>query len=118
MTKLVSWVEIPVVDQQRAKAFYSTVLGAEFYDMAMGGLHYSIFPEQDGALVRGKGYKPSQTGSLIYLNGGADLSVPLGKVTGAGGTVLLNKTFLSSEAGHIGVFLDSEGNKMAFHSMT
>lgn len=118
MTKLVNWVEIPVTDQRRAKAFYSMVLGVEFYDMTLGEHHYSIFPEQDGALVHGKGYKPGQTGALIYLNGGADLTTPLGKVTHAGGTVLLSKTFLSKEAGHIGVFLDSEGNKMAFHSMT
>lgn len=118
MTKLVNWVEIPVANRQRAKAFYSTVLGVEFYDLTLGDLHYSIFPEQDGALVFGKGYKPSQIGSLIYLNGGADLAAPLDKVVHAGGTVLLNKTFLSKEAGHIGIFLDSEGNKMAFHSMT
>lgn len=117
MSKLVNWVEIPVIDQQRAKVFYSMVLGVEFYDMTLGDLHYSIFPEQDGALVRGRGYQPSQTGTLIYLNGGADLAVPLAKVGRSGGAVMLNKTFLSKEAGCIGIFIDTEGNKMAFHSM-
>jgi predicted enzyme related to lactoylglutathione lyase len=94
------------------------ILGVAFHDMSLGGMHYSIFPSQDGALVSGADRKPSKSGTLIYLNGGDDLSKPLGKVAGAGGVVLLGKTFLSEEAGHIGIFLDSEGNKMAFHSMT
>lgn len=117
MTKLVNWVEIPITDQKRAKGFYSAVLGVDFYDAAIGDFTYSIFPAQDGALVIGKGYKPSQTGTLVYLNGGDDLSVPLGRVAKAGGKVLLDKTFLSKEAGHIAIFLDTEGNRMAFHSM-
>jgi hypothetical protein len=118
MRNLVNWVEIPATNLQRAKNFYSMILGVEFFDMTMGDLHYSIFPSQDGALVSGADRRPSKAGALIYLNGGDDLSQPLAKVVGAGGVVLLGKTFLTKEAGHIGIFLDSEGNKMAFHSMT
>jgi predicted enzyme related to lactoylglutathione lyase len=118
MKNLVNWVEIPATNLERAKKFYSMILGVEFFDMSLGDLHYSIFPSQDGALVSGADRKPSKSGALVYLNGGNDLSQSLAKVAGAGGVVLLGKTFLTKEAGHIGIFLDSEGNKMAFHSMT
>ena len=117
MSKLANWIEIPVTDQERAKKFYSAVLGVEFLDMPLGEARYSIFPTQDGALVSGNGYKPSLNGTLVYLNGGEDLSEPLARVKKAGGTILLDKTFLSKEAGYYGIFVDSEGNRMALHSM-
>ena len=118
MSRLVNWVEIPVIDQERAQAFYSAVLGVEFHEMSIGDVRYAIFPSQDGALATGEGYKPSPSGPLVYLNGGEDLAVPLGRVTRAGGRILLEKTFLSKEAGHIGIFVDTEGNKLAMHSMS
>jgi len=51
------------------------------------------------------------------LDGGEDLGIPLAKVQRAGGTVLLGKTFVSKEAGFFAVFVDSEGNRLAFNSM-
>ena len=117
MSKLANWIEIPVTDQERAKKFYAAVLGVEFFDMPLGSSKYSIFPTQDGALVSGDSYKPSLSGMLVYLNGGEDLGVPLARVKKAGGKVLLEKTFLSKEAGYCGIFVDSEGNRVAFHSM-
>ena len=117
MLRLANWIEIPVTDQERAKKFYSAVLGVEFLDMPLGGARYSIFPTQDGALVSGEGYKPSLHGVLVYLNGGKDLSKPLARVKQAGGTILQEKTFLSKEAGYWCSFLDSEGNRVALHSM-
>lgn len=41
----------------------------------------------------------------------------LARVSKAGGKVLLKKTFLSKEAGHIAYFVDREGNKIGLHSM-
>jgi predicted enzyme related to lactoylglutathione lyase len=62
-------------------------------------------------------YVPRTDGVVIYLNGGNDLSTPLSRVEKAGGKVLLNKTFLSNEAGHVAYFKDSEGNRIGLHSM-
>ncbi len=45
-----------------------------------------MFPHEMGvggggeAIVEGKGYKPSKSGSLVYLNGGDDLGKPLSRV--------------------------------------
>jgi len=116
VTKLADWIEIPVTDQERAKKFYAAVLGVEFFDMTHGNAKYSIFPTQDGALVSGGDYKPSISGTLVYLNGGDDLSVPLARVKKAGGKVVLEKTLLSKEAGYCVIFVDSEGNRLALHS--
>ena len=62
------------------------------------------------------GYEPTNKGSLVYLNGGEDLSVPLSKVEAAGGKILLPKTALGPN-GFMAHFTDTEGNKVGFHSM-
>ena len=59
---------------------------------------------------------PSQKGILVYLNGGEDLSIPLAKVKKAGGKILVPKTSISPN-GFMAQFEDTEGNKLAFHSM-
>jgi predicted enzyme related to lactoylglutathione lyase len=41
----------------------------------------------------------------------------LSRVEKAGGKILLKKTFLSDQAGHIAHFKDTEGNKIGLHSM-
>jgi predicted enzyme related to lactoylglutathione lyase len=53
---------------------------------------------------------------LVYLNGGDDLSVPLSRVEAAGGKIIVPKTSLGPN-GFMAQFLDTEGNKVAFHSM-
>lgn len=118
MKHLVNWIEIPVLDMARAKNFYSEILGGvDFADFPMDGdQQYSIFPAQDrhnnGALVQGPMYKPSQDGITIYLDGGDDMNKILNKVESAGGSVIMQKTDTQSEAGFIGMFIDTEGNKI------
>ena len=125
MANAINWFDIPVTDMNRAKAFYSTLLGGALYDVAndpklgeAGAM--AVLPFQDGvggALMQGDGYTPSQQGSVIYLNGGDDLSVPLGKVEAAGGEVLTDKMSIG-ENGFIAFFLDTEGNRVGLHSMS
>ena len=121
MINALNWFEIPVADMDRAKAFYGEVLGSELKAFAvdeLGDRTERILPYQDGvggALVQHDDYTPSQTGSVIYLNGGDDLSVFLGKVEAAGGKVLADKMSIG-EAGFIALFLDTEGNKVGLHS--
>jgi len=50
------------------------------------------------------------------LNGGEDLSTPLSKVESAGGKILLPKTAIGQN-GFMAHILDTEGNKIALHSM-
>lgn len=121
MDNLLNWVEIPVKNMKRAVSFYGELLDLELNEMKLGPNDYALFSVKDksntGALVKGAGYVPSADGVVIYLNGGKDLAPVLAKVKAAGGKVLLDKTFLSPEAGYIGYFKDTEGNKIGLHSM-
>jgi len=51
------------------------------------------------------------------LNGGDDLSTPLARVEAAGGQVEMPKTKISDEVGFMAIIRDTEGNRVAFHSM-
>ncbi len=70
-----------------------------------------------GALVKHADYRPSATGTVVYLNAGADLALPLGRVETSGGKVITPKTKISDEAGYYALFLDTEGNRVGLHSM-
>jgi predicted enzyme related to lactoylglutathione lyase len=121
MDHLSNWIEIPVSDMKRAKKFYGDLLAVGLNEMQMGDNVYVLFELKDrfntGCLVKGNGYVASMQGIVVYLNGGNDLSAALGRVERAGRKVLLKKTFLSKEAGHIAYFADTEGNKVGLHSM-
>jgi len=108
-------------NMKRAVTFYSAVLGIEFYEMDLGQNKYALFPVEDrynnGTLAQGEWYKPSQDGVTIYLDGGNDLSEKLDKVSQGGGTLVMEKTYLSEQAGYIGLFIDSEGNKIGLQHM-
>lgn len=86
------------------------------------GMKYAMFPadmqngEIGGGLVEEQGYEPSTSGSLIYLNGGEDLDLPLSRVEAAGGKIVVPKKSIGPN-GFMAVFTDTEGNKIAFHSM-
>jgi predicted enzyme related to lactoylglutathione lyase len=121
MKHLINWIEIPVTDIKRATTFYSKILGGiQFQEMEIGPVKYALFPTEDtyntGALAQGEWYKPSADGAVVYLDGGNDLSEILARIAQAGGTVVMEKTFLAKEAGYIGMFIDSEGNRVALQN--
>lgn len=122
MSNLANWVEIPVKNLDRAKSFYEKLLDVELNQVEMHGTTMGFFPSDErsmsGALVQGEGYEPSDAGALVYLNGGKDLSKHLDRVERLGGKVLQTKTQITPESGYFGIFKDTEGNKIAFHSIT
>jgi uncharacterized protein len=115
----INWFEIPVTNIERAMQFYNTILGIQLELIEVMGGKSAFFPyETDGvggSLTMGDGYVPSQTGPVVYLNGGQNLSTVLDRVAAAGGEVLLAKTSIG-ENGYIAFFLDPEGNKIGLHS--
>lgn len=117
----IAWFEIPVSNFPRAKAFYSEIFDYEMPEMQMGPNTMGfLLCEQGkgvgGAIVYGDDYVPSTQGTVVYLAGGADLSVVLGRIAAAGGTVLVEKTMVAPEQGFFAHFLDSEGNKIGLFS--
>src|SRR5687767_13850654 len=117
MKNLINWFEIPAADIKRASVFYADLLGIEFQFLDLGVLKMALFPSSDGivsgALVQHDFYKPSHEGTLVYFNGGDDLSEMLAKVESAGGKVLKPKSMISPESGYMALFQDTEGNRIA-----
>jgi hypothetical protein len=120
MANAINWFELPANNFARAKEFYGKVLDAELQEMEMNGSQMAFFPSDQqgvgGCIIAGNGSTPQADGSLIYLNGGDDLNTPLSRVEAAGGKVIMPKTNIG-ENGNIAMFMDSEGNRVAFHSM-
>jgi len=122
MANAINWFEIPATDIDRARTFYGKVFSDEIQVTEMGGIKMAFLPgdymngELTGALCQGEGYEPTEKGSLLYLNGGEDLNERLSLAEKAGAKVLLPKTKISDEIGFMAIFLDSEGNRVAFHS--
>jgi predicted enzyme related to lactoylglutathione lyase len=121
MENLVNWFEIPATDFKRAVSFYSAILGVEIQETRMFGTKMGFFPTDgtnvSGAIVQGDNYKPAKDGVLAYLNGGYDLQVMLDKIESKNGKIIVPKTQISPEMGYFGVFIDTEGNKIAIQSI-
>ena len=123
MGNAINWFEIPAKNFDRACKFYGDVLNGTIqkFDSPAGPLQMGFLPHDGqgsvgGAIVQGDGYEPTDKGAVVYLNGGDDLSAPLARVETAGGKVLVPKTPIG-ENGFIAQFIDSEGNRVALHSM-
>ncbi len=120
MSNAINWFELPAVNFKRAVKFYGDILGQELQLMDNEQMQMAFFPTSDkgvgGCLTYGNGNKPNSEGALVYLNGGDNLEQYLSKVETAGGKIIMEKTSIG-ENGYMGLFLDSEGNRVALHSM-
>lgn len=67
--------------------------------------------------MSGPGQSPSGSGVTIYFKGGNDLTDPLSRIEPAGGRIIMPKTLVSKQIGHIALFHDTEGNRVGLHSM-
>ena len=114
-----SWFEIPAINFDQSLQFYNYIYEIEMETSKTGEYTMAFFPAKGGvggAIVCGPGSLPSEKGSLLYLNAGDDLNKILARVTEAGGRVVMPKTLINKESGYFAIFIDIEGNKMAFHS--
>ncbi|MEZ4779513.1 MAG: VOC family protein [Flavobacteriaceae bacterium] len=118
-----AWVEIPVNNMNRAVAFYENVFQVSLQQMDFGGLLMAWFPNAGseapgatGTLIKQESYIPSKEGALVYFYS-ENLQTELDRVEAAGGKIYQPKTEISPEHGYMGVFIDSEGNRVALHSM-
>ena len=123
-TNAISWFEIPTTDLTRAQQFYETIFDIKMIPLETPQISMRMFPLENmmnvgGALVyNNEWYKSSATdGPLIYLNANPDVQHVLDKIEAAGGKIAVPKTQISPEYGYMAVFIDTEGNRIALHSV-
>ncbi len=114
------WFEIPVNDLGRARNFYAHVFGIELEEQTSGDTQMAFFPMVKdaggaaGTLVKGNGYAPCASGTLIYFST-PDIEAALARAAERGGKTLKAKTSIG-EYGFIGLLQDSEGNHIGLHA--
>jgi len=118
---LVAWFDIPVRDLDRALQFYSAVLATKLKKEQAGpGVAIALLPHAEGSmggcLVQNLDAKPSESGPLLYLNTHGRLDEALNAVKKHGGAVVSGRHSIAPY-GFRAIVLDSEGNRIALHSM-
>ncbi|HEU5079860.1 MAG TPA: VOC family protein [Opitutaceae bacterium] len=121
MSNTLCWTDIPVLDLDRAIAFYAGVLDAKIEKQpSLHGKSFGLLPGFDsgvsGCLCEGP-QKPSQDGPLIYLSVNGRLEGALLAVAANGGKILEPKHQIGP-FGFRAIILDTEGNRLALHSQT
>ena len=118
-----NWFEIPAKDITRAKKFYESIFNVKMEDMPeMMGMKMTSFPAEmgngkvSGAIAQSDMHKPSTDGAVVYLNANPSIQGVLDRIEKAGGKVVMPKTQISPEIGHMAFFIDSEGNKVGLHA--
>jgi predicted enzyme related to lactoylglutathione lyase len=118
---IANWFEIPVKDLERATTFYEKVFDVKLIPEEMSGIKMEMFPFEQGAagaagaLIKGKTYEPSHAGTVVYFSVD-DIDEILRRISANGGRILLPRTPIG-QYGFIGQYEDTEGNRLALHSM-
>jgi predicted enzyme related to lactoylglutathione lyase len=119
MANQIVWCDIPVLDLDRAVKFYSAVLGQEVKRHEFPGMTIGVLPHNDGevgaSLSQSAEEKPSEHGTMIYLNANGRLDDAIAAVVANGGKVIKPKHAIGP-FGFRAVIVDSEGNRVALHS--
>ncbi len=113
------WIDIPVVDLDRAIQFYSMVVGEPVQKIDTDGFVFGLLPHTEdnvsGCLCVMEDRKPSQDGALVYLNVDGRLAEAVNAAMTNGGKVLKAPEQIGPY-GHRAIILDTEGNAVALYS--
>ncbi|RPE12858.1 VOC family protein [Chitinophaga lutea] len=116
----IRWFEIPVMNFERAKEFYSAILQTDIQEYFQGADRRGLLPfDADeggigGAIVHGPDFLSSQRGCLVYLYCSGGVAGVLDRVLAAGGRIEREASPFP-EAGQYAVIVDSEGNRVALY---
>ena len=115
----VVWMDIPVADLERAQKFYAAVLAIPVQLQEFGDFRFCFLDHQDGnggCLFLNAG-EVSDKGVLIYLNVNGRMRDAVSKVESHGGSIITPAHSIGPH-GYRAVIKDSEGNRVALHSMS
>lgn len=116
MAKLISWVEIPTVDFERAVKFYNSVLKIDMHVIDCGIEKMACFPNGEGAISFAPDFDPSKDGVLVSFNLSNDLDGAIDRIKENKGTIVKPKTKIEADGrGYFALFIDCEGNKVGLY---
>ena len=120
----INWFEIPVADFDRAKKFYEAIFQYEMPENQMGPARMGFLlydfesGGRGGSIVHQPNFHtPALNGTLVYLNCDPDLQQVLNRVEESGGKVTQQKVEVGPGLGFWALIEDTEGNRVALHSM-
>lgn len=122
MAGCVVWCDIPVKNISRAIRFYSAVLKVKIKKETGPGFELAVLPHSDGGhgigccLYTSKTDKPHRQGARLYFTVEGRLDAACKAIVKHKGKILQPKHAIG-EHGFRAVVLDSEGNRIALHSM-
>jgi predicted enzyme related to lactoylglutathione lyase len=116
MRKLISWVEIPATDIERAAKFYSKVLNLKLQVMDFGKEKMACFPDGEGAISQAPDFNPAKNGVMVSFDTEKELNTVLDIVKENGGEIVQTKTKIEAEGrGYFALIVDTEGNKVGLY---
>jgi len=116
MEKIISWIEIPTENFERAVTFYNAVMDWNLTKSDFGQEKMACLPNDEGAIISAPGFKPSQNGVLVSFNAGNRMDFMIQKIVKNGGQMVKPKTKIEAEnRAYFSVFRDSEGNTMGLY---
>lgn len=113
------WFDIPVANLDRAVEFYAGVLGIQVHKERYGEVSFAVLEHHEGnggCLIPEESAIRSDGGILIYLNVEGRIRDAVAQVERLGGNVV-HPIHAIGPHGFKSVVLDSEGNRIALHSM-
>ena len=116
MKKVISWVEIPARNMERAINFYNALLGLDLKLLDFGEEKMACFPNDEGAISQAPGFNPSKDGVLVSLNMGDGLDEAIRILQEKGGKLVKPKCKIEAEGrGYFAIFMDPEGNRVGLY---
>ena len=113
------WVEIPVLNMERALAFYNAIfrLQAEVYDDGerLSAVLWMIDGQAGCSLTKTAGFRPGLDGIWVYIHCSDPLDEVLERVEAAGGTILTPHTPMGASGAYTAI-QDTEGNTIALYT--
>jgi hypothetical protein len=111
------WCDIPVKDLDRSIRFYAAVTGQQIAKQDYPNFSIGMLPDNSGCLyIPGKDNATSETGLLVYFDCSGRLDEAVAQVQPHGGKVIQPRHQIGPH-GFRALVLDSEGNRIALHSM-
>jgi len=119
MENQITWVDMPVLDLDRAISFYSAILAGkvekEQYEAFTFGLLPHVQTNVSGCLIPSSAEDIINRGVLIYFNVEGRIDDAINQVSPHGGEIIEAKHSMGPH-GYRAIIKDSEGNRIALHS--